>query len=52
LCRESAEGFTVGQAGTRLGASRRFMVPFLEVLDARGITRRDGNFRTMASGKA
>ena len=52
LCRESAEGFTVGQAGTRLGASRRFMVPYLEVLDARGITRRDGNFRTMASGKA
>lgn len=48
LAGEAAEGFTVGQAGTRLGASRRFMVPYLEALDRRGVTVRAGNFRTMA----
>jgi selenocysteine-specific elongation factor len=48
LGREQAEGFTVSQAGTRLGASRRFMVPYLEALDERGVTRRNGNFRSMA----
>jgi selenocysteine-specific elongation factor len=47
LCLEQAEGFTVGQAGAALGASRRFMVPYLETLDQRGVTRREGNFRTM-----
>jgi len=43
------EGFTVSQAGAELGASRRFMVPYLEALDARGITVRHGNFRRLAS---
>jgi len=42
------DGFTVSQAGTCLGASRRFMVPYLEVLDSRRITVRDGNFRRLA----
>jgi selenocysteine-specific elongation factor len=42
----SAEGFTVSQAGEILGgASRRFTVPFLEHLDDKNVTRRDGNFR-------
>jgi len=52
LCAESVEGFTVGQAGARLGGSRRFMVPYLEVLDARGITVRNGNLRTMGGASS
>ena len=52
LCAAQAEGFTVGQAGAALGASRRFMVPYLETLDQRGVTRREGNFRTMGLGRA
>jgi selenocysteine-specific elongation factor len=52
LCRRQAEGFTVGQAGAELGASRRFMVPYLEALDRRGVTRREGNFRTMGEAGA
>lgn len=40
------EGFTVSQAGAALdGAPRRFTVPFLEHLDAKGVTVRSGNFR-------
>ncbi len=52
LGHEQPEGFTVSQAGSRLSASRRFMVPYLEALDTRGLTRRTGNFRSVADGEA
>jgi selenocysteine-specific elongation factor len=42
---ELEDGFTVSQANAAVGASRRFMVPFLEALDERGISQRSGNFR-------
>jgi selenocysteine-specific elongation factor len=48
---KDGEGFTVSQAGTALGgAPRRFTVPFLEALDERGITVRNGNFRHLHPG--
>jgi len=46
LSDNSEHGFTVSEAGKALdGAARRFSVPFLEYLDGRGSTERNGNFR-------
>ena len=45
---EDPRGFTVSEAGRALdGAPRRFSVPFLESLDAAGLTRRVDNLRTL-----
>lgn len=49
LGNEQSEGFTVSMANSSIGASRRFMVPYLEALDAKGLTRREGNFRTFST---
>ena len=37
---------TVSQLKDVIHASRKIMIPFLELLDARGITKRDGDKRT------
>ncbi len=39
------EGFTVGEFRDATGASRRFVLPLLAELDARGVTRRRGDLR-------
>jgi selenocysteine-specific elongation factor len=39
------EGLTVGAFRERLGTTRKYAVPFLEWLDGRGVTRRDGDVR-------
>jgi selenocysteine-specific elongation factor len=39
---------TVSQLRQKLQTSRRIMVPFLEQLDRDGVTRRDGDQRTLA----
>ena len=39
------DGFTVGEFRDATGATRRFVVPLLAELDARGITRRRGDLR-------
>ena len=38
---------SAGQARDALGTSRKFVVPLLEYFDAQGITRRDGDVRTL-----
>jgi len=38
---------TVSELKQALGTSRRIMVPLLEKLDAEGITRRDGDRRSL-----
>jgi selenocysteine-specific elongation factor len=48
LGHELEDGFTVSQANSAVGASRRFMVPFLEALDEKGISQRSGNFRRIS----
>ena len=45
LLRADADGFTVGQFRDATGASRRFVLPLLAELDARGMTRRRGDLR-------
>ncbi len=40
-----ADGFTVGEFRDATGASRRFAIPLLAELDARGVTRRRGDLR-------
>jgi selenocysteine-specific elongation factor len=40
-----SEGFTVGEFRDATGASRRFVLPLLAELDARGVTRRRGDVR-------
>jgi selenocysteine-specific elongation factor len=40
-----AGGLTVSRFRERLGTSRKYAVPLLEWLDARGVTRRDGDVR-------
>jgi len=40
-------GFTVSQARQALGTSRRFVIPLLLELDARDVTRRDGDLRRL-----
>ena len=39
--------FTAGQARERLGSTRKFVVPLLEELDRRGVTRRVGDRREL-----
>ncbi|MET0662777.1 MAG: SelB C-terminal domain-containing protein, partial [Ilumatobacteraceae bacterium] len=45
LLRADADGFTVSQFRDATGASRRFVLPLLAELDARGMTRRRGDLR-------
>ncbi|HMJ77022.1 MAG TPA: selenocysteine-specific translation elongation factor [Iamia sp.] len=42
-----AGGFTVAEARTVLATTRRFALPLLAELDARGLTRRVGDLRTL-----
>jgi selenocysteine-specific elongation factor len=43
----TAGTITVGAVRDRLGISRKFAVPLLETMDAKRITRRDGDERTL-----
>jgi selenocysteine-specific elongation factor len=45
LLRRSPAGFTVAQLRDELGASRKYALPLVNELDARGITRRRGDLR-------
>jgi selenocysteine-specific elongation factor len=45
LLAENAAGFTVAQFRDSTGASRKFALPLIAELDARGITRRRDDFR-------
>jgi selenocysteine-specific elongation factor len=45
LLQASVDGFTVAQLRDVLGISRKFALPLVNELDARGITRRRGDFR-------
>ena len=45
LLRASPEGFTMGEFRDAAGTTRKFAVPLLEELDARGATRRRGDLR-------
>jgi len=45
LLRERPEGVTVAQIRDALGTTRKFVLPLLAVLDARGMTRRRGDVR-------
>jgi selenocysteine-specific elongation factor len=45
LLAESADGFTVSQFRDRTGASRKFALPLVAELDARGVTRRRDDLR-------
>lgn len=42
---------TVSELKDTIGASRKMMVPLLELLDGRGITKRDGDKRSLASAR-
>jgi selenocysteine-specific elongation factor len=45
LLQTHAEGFTVAQLRDELGVSRKYALPLVGELDARGITRRRGDLR-------
>ena len=45
LLKANPEGFTVAQLRDELGASRKYALPLVNELDARGITRRRGDLR-------
>ncbi len=45
LIRRHPEGFTVAELRDEVGASRKFVLPLVNELDARGITRRRGDRR-------
>ncbi|MEY2401624.1 MAG: selenocysteine-specific elongation factor [Ilumatobacteraceae bacterium] len=45
LLNADPEGFTVAQLRDNLGASRKYVLPLVKELDARGITRRRGDLR-------
>ena len=45
LVADQPEGFTMGQFRDATAATRKFCVPLLEELDARGVTRRRGDLR-------
>ncbi len=45
LLRAHPDGFTVSQLRDDLGASRKYVLPLVNELDARGITRRRGDLR-------
>ena len=53
-CRERVREFlaqhgkiTVGQCRDLFGASRKYLLPFLEELDREGLTRREGDYRVL-----
>jgi selenocysteine-specific elongation factor len=41
---------TVSELKTALGSNRRIMVPLVEWLDRRGVTRRVGDYRVLKEG--
>jgi selenocysteine-specific elongation factor len=45
LVAANADGFTVAELRTALGVSRKYALPIVNELDARGITRRRGDLR-------
>ncbi|GGB55390.1 selenocysteine-specific translation elongation factor [Fictibacillus barbaricus] len=45
LRRKTNEGFTVQEAKAALDTSRKFLIPILECMDAKGYTVRDSNLR-------
>jgi selenocysteine-specific elongation factor len=45
LCSEHPDGVTLGQLREAMGTTRKWAVPLAALLDARGITRRDGDLR-------
>jgi hypothetical protein len=45
LLSEDPSGFTVSAARNALGSSRKYLVPLLEHLDSKGVTRRIGDAR-------
>jgi selenocysteine-specific elongation factor len=45
--REMPDGFTVADFRDALGVSRKYAVPLLEWMDARGVTRREGEGRVV-----
>ncbi|MGN6370003.1 MAG: selenocysteine-specific translation elongation factor [Phycisphaerae bacterium] len=48
----AGRGATVAELKQLLGSNRRVMVPLLEMLDARGITKRKGDLRTLCEAPA
>jgi selenocysteine-specific elongation factor len=47
-----SEGLTVSRFREALGTSRKYAVPLLEWLDARGVTRREGDLRRPGGARA
>jgi selenocysteine-specific elongation factor len=47
LASESVAGITVSSFRERLGTSRKYALPILELFDARGVTRRQGDVRVL-----
>lgn len=47
LAEESPQGFTVSEVRTLLDTTRKYLVPLLEYFDRTGITRRDGDLRSL-----
>lgn len=45
LLAEQPEGFTVAALRERLGTTRKYIMPLLEILDGQGATRRQGDVR-------
>ncbi len=45
LLAEQPEGFTVATLRERLGTTRKYIMPLLEILDGQGATRRQGDVR-------
>jgi selenocysteine-specific elongation factor len=49
--RASPPGITVSAFREALGTSRKFALPLLEYFDARGLTRRQGDYRVLREGR-
>ena len=47
---EYPQKFTVSEVRELIGANRKFAVPFVEYLDATGVTIRMGNLRQLRTG--
>jgi selenocysteine-specific elongation factor len=47
----SGEGFTASQAKEVVDTSRKYLIPLLECLDTRGVTKRLGDERTLVSSE-
>ncbi|MBU9712392.1 selenocysteine-specific translation elongation factor [Evansella tamaricis] len=45
LYEKTEERFTLQDAKSVLGVTRKYLVPFMEILDSKGLTKRDGNER-------